>query len=125
MRRSGTEIFLLILKILVSAVLLAFLVWATATLIEAHISDMNMNCNSGDVCFEGYGLVFAAFLILGLMVNGGSLIVSLIGLIVSIAYKTSFRRKGNIITFILLMIAPVLCEFLLVLIAQVIPSIIG
>ena len=125
MRRSGGEIFLLVLKILVTVVMVAFLVWATIDLSDQYIDDMSMFCGSGNVCFEGYGLTFAAFLILGFMVNGGALILSLIGLIVSIAYKSSFRRKGNIIAFVLLMIAPVACELMVVLIAKVIPVIIG
>ena len=57
MRRSGTEIFLLILKILISVVIVGFLAYVTTYLVQAYIDDMNMECPSGEICIEGYAQI--------------------------------------------------------------------
>ena len=68
---------------------------------------------------------FLAFIVLGLMYNGVALVVSLVGLIISICYKGTFRHKKNVITFVILMIAPVVAELLLFLMGNLIPGIVG
>ena len=123
MERRGLNIFLLILKILVPVALVAFLVWAMVDMIGMHIEDMKHVGESG--YFSGYGLTFLAFIVLGLMYNGVALVVSLVGLIISICYKGTFRHKKNVITFVILMIAPVVAELLLFLMGNLIPGIVG
>jgi hypothetical protein len=123
MERRGLNIFLLILKILVPVALIAFLVWAIVDLIGMHIEDMKHVGESG--YFSGYGLTFLAFVILGLMYNGIALVVSLVGLIISVCYKGTFRHKKNVITFVILMIAPVVAELLIFLMGNLIPRIVG
>ena len=123
MERRGLNIFLLILKILVPVALVAFLVWAMVDMVDMHIEDMKHVGESG--YFSGYGLTFLAFVILGLMYNGVALVVSLVGLIISICYKGTFRHKKNVITFVILMIAPVVAELLLFLMGNLIPGIVG
>ena len=123
MERKGLNIFLLILKILVPVALVAFLVWAIVDLTGMHIEDMKHVGESG--YFSGYGLTFLAFMLLGLMYNGVALVVSLVGLIISICYKGTFHHKKNVVTFIILMIAPVVAELLLILMGSVIPGIVG
>ena len=123
MERRGLNIFLLILKILVPVALVAFLVWAMVDMIGMHIEDMKHVGESG--YFSGYGLTFLAFIVLGLMYNGVALVVSFVGLIISICYKGTFRHKKNVITFVILMIAPVVAELLLFLMGNLIPGIVG
>ena len=99
MQKKGLDIFLSIFQILIPVRLVSFLVWATVDLFNQRIEDINMTCNNGDVCVEGYGLTFVAFLIIGLVYNGFILFLGGVGLIIAILYKTSLTRKKNIITF--------------------------
>lgn len=123
MERRGLDIFLLILKILIPVALVLYLGWAAIDLSEVHIEDMKHVGENG--YFSGYGLSFAAFIILGFMYNGVALVVALVGLIISICYKGAYRHRRNIVTFVLLMIAPVAAELLLVLMGNLIPGIVG
>lgn len=123
MERRGLDIFLLILKILIPVALVLYLGWAAIDLSEMHIEDMKHVGENG--YFSGYGLSFAAFIILGFMYNGAALAVALVGLIISICYKGAYHYRRNIVTFVLLMIAPVAAELLLVLMGKLIPGIVG
>lgn len=123
MERRGLDIFLLILKILIPVALVLYLGWAAIDLSEVHIEDMKHVGENG--YFSGYGLSFAAFIILGFMYNGVALVVALVGLIISICYKGAYHHRRNIVTFVLLMIAPVAAELLLVLMGNLIPGIVG
>lgn len=123
MERRGLDIFLLILKILIPVALVLYLGWAAIDLSEMHIEDMKHVGENG--YFSGYGLSFAAFIILGFMYNGAALTVALVGLIISICYKGAYHYRRNIVTFVLLMIAPVAAELLLVLMGKLIPGIVG
>ena len=123
MERCGLNIFLLILKILVPVALVAFFAWAMVDMIGVHIEDMKHVGESG--YFSGYGLTFLAFMLFGLTYNGAVLVISLVGLIISICYKDTFHHKKNVVTFIILMIAPVVAELLLILMGSVIPGIVG
>ena len=123
MERRGLNIFLLILKIIVPVALIAFFAWAMVDMVDMHIEDMKHVGENG--YFSGYGLTFLAFMLFGLMYNGVALVVSLVGLIISICYKGALHQKRNIVTFVILMIAPVVAELLLVLMGSVIPGIVG
>lgn len=123
MERRGLDIFLLILKILIPVALVLYLGWAAIDLSEVHIEDMKHVGENG--YFSGYGLSFAAFIILGFMYNGVALVVALVGLIISICYKGAYHHRRNIVTFVLLMIAPVVAELLLILMGSIIPGIVG
>ena len=125
MRKRGIDIFLLVLKILIPVALLVFLVWTTIDLGNQYIDDKNMVCENGDVCVEGYGLTFLAFLVFGFIYNGIVWILSLVGLITSISYKEALNRRKNIITSVLLLIAPIVAELLIVAVFLVLPVILG
>ena len=111
------------MKILIPVALVLYLGWAAIDLSEMHIEDMKHVGENG--YFSGYGLSFAAFIILGFMYNGAALAVALVGLIISICYKGAYHYRRNIVTFVLLMIAPVAAELLLVLMGKLIPGIVG
>ena len=99
MERRGLNIFLLILKIIVPVALVAFFAWAMVDMVDVHIEDMKHVGESG--YFSGYGLTFLGFMLFGLIYNGAALVVSLIGLIISICYKGAFHQKRNIVTFVI------------------------
>ena len=52
-------------------------------------------------------------------------ILSLVGLITSISYKEALNRRKNIITSVLLLIAPIVAELLIVAVFLVLPVILG
>jgi hypothetical protein len=125
MQKKGLDTLLLVFKILIPVLIIPFLAWAMIDLFNQYIEDINMVCNNGDVCVEGYGLTFVIFLILGLIYNGIILLLGGIGLVIAILYKTSLKRKKNIITFVGLTFAPIFAELLLVAIFYIIPLIVG
>lgn len=116
MKTRILDILLLIFKILLPISLVLITVLFTKELVDAHYEDLK---HVGEnVYIQTYGLSFASLVIVGIMFNGIVSLISLIFLIVSIIYKSSAKRKANIIYFILFLFIPVLNELLFVLIGQ-------
>lgn len=120
----GLNIFLLVLKILIPVALVAFLVFCGIDLVDIYLEDLS-HANDSGTYIQGYGLSFAILIILGFIYNGVALVIALIGLFTSIGYRSAYNRRGNIVTFTILTISPVITELLLVLMYNVIPSIVG
>lgn len=122
--RRGLNIFLLVLKILIPVALLVFLVLSGTDLAKAHLEDL-AHANDEGFYAQKYGLTFFGLLILSFIYNGVVLVLSLVGLFTSIGYRSAYSRKRNIVTFVILTIAPFVTELLLVVMYNVIPGIVG
>ena len=122
--RRGLNIFLLVLKILIPVALVAYLVICGIDLVDAYLEDL-AHVGQDGVYVQQFGLSYAILLILGFIYNGVALVLALVGLFTSIGYRSAYSRRGNIVTFVILTIAPVVAELLLVVMYNVIPGIVG
>ena len=110
MKTRILDILLLIFKILLPISLVLITILFTKELVDAHYEDLK---HVGENAYiQTYGLSFAPLMIVGIMFNGIVSLISLIFLIVSIIYKSSTKRKANIIYFILFLFIPILNELL-------------
>ena len=108
------DIILLILKIILPILIAIPLVFMSYRLIEGRIEDLK---NVGNEHYHsGLGLYIFASHVLLLAANVILTLVSGIGLIIAIQYKSCLKRRKNIKTFICLTAAPILSHWLYLLI---------
>ena len=110
-------LILLIMKIVLISVLALSFIFFTYTLIDAHIESIEManTPSDGGIKLDPLPVAFVVVLIFSLITNGVCMILSFAGLIISICYKTSQKRKKNILAFSLLLITPAILELFYIL----------
>ena len=111
--RKSLNVLLLIAKILLIAFLLISLVYYAATLIDAYIESLSFVPVENEISIDPYPLTFALMLIFSLISNGACVILALLGLILSLIYKGTSKRKKNIVTFSVLLASPLLMQLLI------------
>ena len=111
--RKSLNVLLLIAKILLIAFLLISLVYYAATLIDAYIEYLSFVPVENEISIDPYPLTFALMLIFSLISNGACVILALLGLILSLIYKGTSKRKKNIVTFSVLLASPLLMQLLI------------
>lgn len=113
---KALNIVLLVLKIVLISVLVGSFIFFTWTLVDAHVDSMNMEPPADNtIQLDPLPVAFIVVLILSLVTNGSCMAVALVGLIISICYKASPKRKSNAITFTVFLVLPVLLQFFYIL----------
>ena len=108
------DIILLILKIILPILIAIPLVFVSYRLIEGRIEDIK---NIGNESYHsGLGLYIFASHILLLAANAILFVLGGAGLIISMQYKSCPNRKRNVKTFIWLTVAPMMSQWLYLLI---------
>ena len=106
------NVLILVLKILLITVLAASFIFFTYSLISAHIDSIEMQNtpSDGTIRLDPFPITFVVVLIFSLITNGACMLFSLVGLIVSVLYKVSPKKRRNVTSFIVLLITPVILE---------------
>ena len=108
------DIILLILKIILPILIAIPLVFVSYRLIEGRIEDLK---NIGNESYHsGLGLYIFASHVLLLAANAILFVLGGAGLIISMQYKSCSNRKRNVKTFIWLTVAPMMSQWLYLLI---------
>lgn len=108
------DIILLILKIILPILIAIPLVFVSYRLIEGRIEDLK---NIGNESYHsGLGLYIFASHVLLLAANAILFVLGGAGLIISMQYKSCPNRKRNVKTFIWLTVAPMMSQWLYLLI---------
>lgn len=108
------DIILLILKIILPILIAIPLVFVSYRLIEGRIEDLK---NIGNESYHsGLGLYIFASHVLLLAANAILFVLGGAGLIIAIQYKSCPKRRKNIKAFICLTAAPILSQWLYLLI---------
>ena len=112
---KALNVLITVAKILLIVFLALSFVYYAYGLIDAAIESANMQPSDGTITIDPLPLTFALFLILSIISNGACVILALLGLILSLLYKGTARRKKNIITFSILLAIPIVMEIAFVL----------
>ena len=107
---KALNVLITVAKILLIVFLALSFVYYAYGLIDAAIESANMQPSDGTITIDPLPLAFALFLILSIISNGACVILALLGLILSLLYKGTAKRKKNIITFSILLAIPVVME---------------
>ena len=107
---KALNVLITVAKILLIVFLALSFVYYAYGLIDAAIESANMQPSDGTITIDPLPLTFALFLILSIISNGACVILALLGLILSLLYKGTARRKKNIITFSILLAIPIVME---------------
>ena len=107
---KSLNVLITVAKILLIVFLALSFVYYAYGLIDAAIESANMQPSDGTITIDPLPLTFAIFLILSIISNGACVILALLGLILSLLYKGTAKRKKNIITFSILLAIPVVME---------------
>lgn len=107
---KALNVLITVAKILLIVFLALSFVYYAYGLIDAAIESANMQPSDGTITIDPLPLTFALFLILSIISNGACVILALLGLILSLLYKGTAKRKKNIITFSILLAIPVVME---------------
>ena len=107
---KALNVLITVAKILLIVFLALSFVYYAYGLIDAAIESANMQPSDGTITLDPLPLTFALFLILSIISNGACVILALLGLILSLLYKGTARRKKNIITFSILLAIPIVME---------------
>ena len=118
-KRKPLDILLLIFKIVIPCFLVLVLTFFSVDLYDQKLTDL-ANAGADGVNIEGFGIAFAVLLIVMLAACAFALLLALAGLIVSLVYKGSKSRRGNVIAYGILTAAPVLAFLLYLLIGTLI-----
>ena len=110
---KALSVTLLVLKIICAAVLILSFAYYAFLLIDAYVESVNTVPPESGVYIEPFPVAFVLVLIFSLITSGVSFLLSLVGLLISVFYRTSEKRKKNVISFVILLIAPILFELLL------------
>ena len=105
MKKNKLDIFLKISIIIIFILLAGWLTISLTSCISTKIQDI-AGRNEPDY-FQGFGMVFAIFMVYSLIFYGTILFISVIILIISIAKKSKYRA-GCIVATIL----PIVCEII-------------
>ena len=107
---KALNVLITVAKILLIVFLALSFVYYAYGLIDAAIESANMQPSDGTITIDPLPLTFALFLILSIISNGACVLLALLGLILSLLYKGTAKRKKNIITFSILLAIPVVME---------------
>lgn len=107
---KALNVLITVAKILLIVFLALSFVYYAYGLIDAAIESANMQPSDGTITIDPLPLTFALFLILSIISNGACVILALLGLILSLLYKGTAKRKKNIITFSILLAIPIVME---------------
>ena len=107
---KALNILITVAKVLLIVFLALSFVYYAYGLIDAAIESANMQPSDGTITLDPLPLTFALFLILSIISNGACVLLALLGLILSILYKGTAKRKKNIITFSILLAIPIVME---------------
>lgn len=107
---KALNVLITVAKILLIVFLALSFVYYAYGLIDAAIESANMQPSDGTITIDPLPLTFALFLILSIISNGACVLLALLGLILSLLYKGTAKRKKNIITFSILLAIPIVME---------------
>lgn len=107
---KALNILITVAKVLLIVFLALSFVYYAYGLIDAAIESANMQPSDGTITLDPLPLTFALFLILSIISNGACVLLALLGLILSLLYKGTAKRKKNIITFSILLAIPIVME---------------
>ena len=107
---KALNILIAVAKVLLIVFLALSFVYYAYGLIDAAIESANMQPSDGTITLDPLPLTFALFLILSIISNGACVLLALLGLILSLLYKGTAKRKKNIITFSILLAIPIVME---------------
>ena len=107
---KALNILISVAKVLLIVFLALSFVYYAYGLIDAAIESANMQPSDGTITLDPLPLTFALFLILSIISNGACVLLALLGLILSLLYKGTAKRKKNIITFSILLAIPIVME---------------
>ena len=122
-KRKPLDVVLLIFKIVIPVFLAFLLIFFSFDLYDQKMLDLASPDTNQTVSIDAFPLAFAILLIVMLLAVILALIVSLAGLIISIVYKQSAKRKKHILAYSLISAACPLSFFLFLLIGRLIESI--
>ena len=112
---KALNILLLIAKILLIVFLLLSLVYYATTLIDAYIDSLSYTPTENGISIDPYPLAFAFILVFSVITNATCAFLALLGLILSLIYKRTAKRRQNILTFSILLASPVVMQILILL----------
>ena len=114
--KKALQTILTVLKIVIAVILIGTFTYYATLLIDAYIETVNNVPPNEGVYIEPFPIAFALVLIFSLITNGICALLSLVGLIISIVFRTSAKRKKNIIAFVNLLVLPILLQIFIFLI---------
>ena len=110
---KALNILLLIAKILLVVLLLLSLVYYVATLLDAYIESLSYTPPENGISIDPYPLAFAFVLVFSVVTNAACALLALLGLILSLIYKGTAKRRKNILTFSVLLASPFVLQILI------------
>ena len=110
------NIILLVLKILIIVILAASLIYYSTVLIDAYIDSLSSEPSDSGINIEGYPLAFALVFIFAAMTNGVCMFLGAVGFVISLIYKRTQKRTGNILTFTALFATPIALQIFLLIV---------
>ena len=119
-KRKPLDIVLLIFKIVIPVFLAFLLIFFSFDLYNQKILDLSNPDTNQAVSIDGFPLAFAILLIVMLLAVIFAFILSLAGLVISLVYKQSARRKKHILAYSLITAACPITFFLFLLIGRLI-----
>ncbi len=100
------------LKILLLIILVFSFLYYTVGLIESYVSDLHKEPMENEISLDAFPIFYVFVLIFSVITNGISLLLSVVGLVVSHLYRASLKRKRHMLHFTLLLCASVVLELI-------------
>ena len=115
------DVILLILKIILPILIAIPLVFVSYRLIEGRIEDIK---NIGNESYHsGLGLYILASNIILLIVNGVLTLIGVVGILISVLYRSCLERRRNVKTFVCLSAGPMLSCWLYALVTIIVVNV--
>ena len=114
--KKALQTILTVLKIVIAVILIGSFTYYAIIFIDAYIETVNTVPPNEGIYIEPLPIAVALILIFSLITNGICALLSLVGLIISIVFRASAKRKKNIVAFISLLVLPILLQILIFLI---------
>ena len=114
--KKALQTILTVLKIVIAVILIGTFAYYATLLIGVYIETVNTVPPNEGVYIEPFPIAFALVLVFSVITNGICAFLSLVGLIISIVFRTSAKRKKNIVAFISLLVLPILLQIFIFLI---------
>ena len=112
---KALNVLLLIAKILLILLLSVSIVYYAATLIDAYVESLSHTPTENGVSIDPYPLAYAFILIFSLITNGACMLLALLGLILSLLYKGTAKRKKNVTALAVLLASPAVMQIFILL----------
>jgi anaerobic C4-dicarboxylate transporter len=110
------RIALAVFKIIIISALVLSFAFFTYTMIDAHMDDLR---DTESNTIDSFPLTYIfVVLIVGIITYGAITLISIVGLLISIFAKSSPKRRANIASFVILSVAPALCEVILLIVGR-------